>query len=328
MNPNTGTCPIFRSKRDAAINKAIYRRVPVLIREETPEQNPWGISFLRMLDMANDSGLFRTREQLEADGWSLEGNIYRQRERTYLPLYEAKMVHQFDHRFGTYEGQTDSQANQGKLPELDESEHADPDRVTLPWYWVPAEEVEGRLTGKWNRQWLLGWRDICRNTDTRTLIASFIPKVAVGDKFLLMLPTPSEYRYAMCLLANLNSFVLDYCARQKIGGTALKYFIMQQFPILPPLAYDGESRWYKSKLIDWFLPRVLELTYTARDLAPFARDCGYDGPPFRWDNARRFLLRCELDAAFFHLYGISPRRRALHPRQLPSRPEERRGRAR
>jgi len=55
----------------------------------------------------------------------------------------------------------------------------------------------------------------------------------------------------------------------------------------------------------WLLPRVLELTYTAWDLQPFARDCGYDGPPFRWDPERRFLLRCELDAAFFHLYGIS-----------------------
>lgn len=53
------------------------------------------------------------------------------------------------------------------------------------------------------------------------------------------------------------------------------------------------------------LPRVLELTYTAWDLESFARDVGYDGPPFRWDPARRFLLRCELDAAFFHLYGLS-----------------------
>jgi len=49
-------------------------------------------------------------------------------------------------------------------------------------------------------------------------------------------------------------------------------------------------------------PRVLELTYTAWDLEPFAQDCGWPGPPFRWDEERRFLLRCELDAAFFHLY--------------------------
>jgi hypothetical protein len=47
---------------------------------------------------------------------------------------------------------------------------------------------------------------------------------------------------------------------------------------------------------------VLELTFTAWDLEPFAQDCGWSGPPFRWDEGRRFLLRCELDAAFFHLY--------------------------
>jgi len=45
-------------------------------------------------------------------------------------------------------------------------------------------------------------------------------------------------------------------------------------------------------------------TSSARDLQPFATYCGYDGPPFRWDEDRRFLLRCELDAAFFHLYGV------------------------
>ena len=57
--------------------------------------------------------------------------------------------------------------------------------------------------------------------------------------------------------------------------------------------------------MDWLLPRVLELTYTAWDLEPFAQDVGYDGPPFRWDPERRALLRAELDAAFFHLYGLS-----------------------
>ena len=97
MNPNTGTCPIFRSKRDAEINKAIYRRVPVLIREGDRPKRTLGHQLHGMLHMANDSGLFRTREQLEADGWTLDGNIFRRGEETYLPLYEAKMVHHFDH---------------------------------------------------------------------------------------------------------------------------------------------------------------------------------------------------------------------------------------
>ena len=146
-----------------------------------------------MLHMANDSGLFRTREQLEADGWTLDGNMFRRGDRTYLPLYEAKMVHHFDHRFGTYEGQTDSQANQGKLPEFDEAQHADPHRVSLPWYWVPAEEVAGRLDGRWKRHWLLGWRDICRNTDTRTVIASVLPRAGVGHTFPLALPALDDH---------------------------------------------------------------------------------------------------------------------------------------
>ncbi|MGA7502164.1 MAG: N-6 DNA methylase, partial [Isosphaeraceae bacterium] len=85
MNPNTGTCPIFRSKRDAEINKAIYRRVPVLIRDVSPEQNPWDILFRQgLFNMATDSGLFRTRDQLEADGWRLDRNTFRRGERTYL----------------------------------------------------------------------------------------------------------------------------------------------------------------------------------------------------------------------------------------------------
>jgi len=73
---------------------------------------------------------------------------------------------------------------------------------------------------------------------------------------------------------------------------------MRQLPVLPPDRYTPS-------LLDFIVPRVLELTYTAWDLQPFAQDCGYHGPPFRWDEERRFLLRCELDAAYFHLYGIA-----------------------
>jgi hypothetical protein len=306
MNPNTGTCPIFRTKRDAEINKAIHRRVPVLIREGTPEVNPWGISFRQgVFNMASDSDLFRTREQLEADGWSLDGNTFRRGAEMYVPLFEAKMVHHFDHRFGTYEGQTEAQANQNKLPELDDVQHADPDQIALSRYWVSGVDVTQRLQSRWDRGWLLGWRDVSNNTNARTAIASLIPRAGVGDKFLLMFPSAAKPAVASCLLANFDSFMFDYCCRQKIGGTALKYFIMRQLPALPPETYEQPASWSPGvNLLNGLLPRVLELTYTAWDLAPFARDCGNDGPPFRWDAARRFLLRCELDAAFFHLYGL------------------------
>ena len=106
------------------------------------------------------------------------------------------------------------------------------------------------------------------------------------------------------LTANTNAFAFDYCCRQKISGTHVNIWIYKQ---LPAIAFERYAkRWSvtadRASAGDWLLPRVLELTYTAWDLEPFAKDCGFDGPPFRWDEDRRFLIRAELDAAFFHLY--------------------------
>jgi hypothetical protein len=169
---------------------------------------------------------------------------------------------------------------------------------------MSAHDVDRRLEGRWDRGWLLGWRDICRSFDERTVIASLVPRAAVNDKFLLMLPGESPL-LVCALYANLCSFVLDYCARQKLGGTSLKYFTMKQLPVLKPSSYLASPGWSGLPVRDWLAPRVLELTYTAWDLESFARDVSYNGPPFRWNVERRFLLRCELDAAFFRLYGLS-----------------------
>lgn len=305
LNPNTHTCPIFRSKRDAEITKAIYARVPVLIKEGPPEENPWGISFMAMLHMANDSPLFRTREQLEADGWKLGGNIFRKDGKGYLPLYEAKMIHHFDHRFGDYTDHPPG-AETTHLPDVPVERLQNPDYVVQPRYWVPEEEVADRLREKWGHDWFMGWRDICRSTDERTVIASILPRVGCGDTLLLMLPSHKDPQEVGCLLACLDSTVADYAARQKVGGTHLKYHMFKQLAVLPPSLYSSSSFWSPDMTTsDWVFPRVLELSYTAWDLAPLAKDCGYDGPPFRWDEERRFLLRCELDAGFFHLYGVS-----------------------
>jgi hypothetical protein len=139
----------------------------------------------------------------------------------------------------------------------------------------------------------------------RTVIASLIPGVAAGHKFPLMLPDVEPRNIAM-LYGNLCAFVLDYSARQKVGSTSLTYFILKQLPVLRPTAYSADTPWLPgTALLDWLLPRVVELTYTAWDLEAFGRDVGYEGPPFRWDPQRRALLRAELDAAFFHLYGLS-----------------------
>jgi hypothetical protein len=304
LNPNTGTCPVFRTAKDAELTKGIYRRVPVLLKDAPPTANPWGVRFLAMLHMANDSALFKTAADLQADGWRLEGNVYRKGGAEYLPLYEAKMFHQFDHRWGTYEGQTEAQANQGKLPELTPEQHAHPNRLALPRYWVPANAVEDRLKDRWERAWLLGWRDIARNTDARTVIAGVLPRVGVGHTSPLMHPD-AEPQEVAALYANLCSFVFDYASRQKIGGTHLTIGLLNQLPALHPDRYAESCPWAPEQtLSEWVVSRVLELVFTAWDLKPFAQDCGYGGDPFVWDDDRRFQLRCELDAAYLLLYGL------------------------
>lgn len=305
LNPNTGTCPVFRTRRDAEITKGVYRRLPVLVREaldNIPEENPWNVKFRAMLHMANDSGLFRTRQELEGTGWRLYGNIFEREGERLVPLYEAKMVHHFDHRFGDYADKPpDSQST--ALPDVPLERLSDPQYAITPRYWVAEAEVDHRLDGRWEHGWLLGWRDICRGTDFRTVIAGMIPRTAVNDKFLLMLP---ETQPAGALFANLTALVFDYVARQKLGGTSLKYFTMRQLPVLSPIQFREPCPWSLSEdTWSWIRPRVLELSFTSWEVEPFARDLGYPGTPFRWDVDRRLQFRAEVDAAFFHLYGLS-----------------------
>jgi hypothetical protein len=302
LNPNTKTCPIFRSKRDADLTKAIYKRVPVLINENSQDGNPWGIKFSTMFHMSNDSHLFHTREHLESDGWKLDGNVFRKCKQEMLPLYEAKMIHHYDHRWATYEGL--------ETRDLTIQEKANPELLALPRYWVLSVEVKNRLDNP-NQQWLVGFRDVTNTTNERTAIFSVMPQVGVGHKAPLIFLKNRSAKENVSLLSCVSSTAFDYVTRQSVGGTSLGFFILKQLPVLPPSTYLNIYTWAKvsktGKNInfgDWLLPRILELTYTTWDLQPFAKDCGYNGPPFQWNEERRFLLRCELDAAYFHLYQI------------------------
>ena len=350
INPNTRTCPVFRSRQDAELTKKIYRAAPVLIREtkgEGPDANPWGIRFQAMFHMSNDSRLFRSWHELQEAGRDRSG---------YLPLYEAKMVHQYDHRWATYK--TDGTSHRECTPE----EKKDPKFHNRPRYWVnswqvtlrtahapravldaarhgnsealrealtnwesgaeletaerfPLDSGEYEALGQLLRdqadpwpltrellerrqpRYLLGWRDICRSTNERTVIAGIIPLAAVGHTFPLIF-LEATTKQTSILLANLNSLLLDFIARQKVGGTHLTYGYLKQFPILPPSAYTSDD-------LDFIVPRVLELTYTSHSLRPFALDLGYDGEPFPFDPERRHRLKSELDAYYARLYRLT-----------------------
>ena len=315
MNPNTSTAPVFRSRADAEITAKIYASAPVLINETQGTQgDPWRMNFARLFDMANDSTLFKTSAELSAYGFMQKGNEWfaaaqdlslrdknaattgEPTEADYLPLFEAKMINFYDHRWGYYpDGATDDTR---ALPRPTLSDKCNVMFEVNSRYWVKREDVEARLARKeWNRKWLIGWRDVTNITNERTLIAGCVPLVGTGDKFLLSLP---DQHPSLCagLLANFSALPTDFAARQKLGGTSLKYFTMKQLPIFSPEFYS-ESR------LAFIVPKVLELTYTSLSLAPFARDLGHDGPPFAWDEERRANLRADLDAFYARAYDLT-----------------------
>ena len=264
INPNTKTAPVFRSQADTELTKKIYARVPVLVDETKGKKgNPWGISFRQgLFNMTSDSDLFRTWQQIEDAGAQREGvNWVGPSGEVWVPLYEAKMIHQFDHRWASYEADGETSRD------VTDVEKREPAFKPLPRYWVPEREVEERLRAKgWTRGWLMGWRDITNATNERTVIAGVISGVGVGDKFLLMFQAQMPTLIA-ALLGNLNSLTFDYIARQKIGGTSLKYFTMKQLLALPPDRYTAAD-------LAFIVPRVLELTYTSHAMKPFAKDLG------------------------------------------------------
>jgi len=384
INPNTRTCPVFRSQADAELTKKIYRKVPVLIEEAqdgSPEKNPWGISFSQgLFNMTSASHLFLDRPTASS-----------------LPLYEAKMIHQFDHRWATYAW--NSAKGAVDTTDVSDAQKADPGFAVTPRYWVEERHVLGRLarvpkgvTQAWASQdeadllaafatwieaanaddalsgfslstprdrviqaggkrfdalpakqtdwldakllaeardwsplsadelallhetgpllpiahtildrrsprWLMGWRRNARTTDERTMISSILPRSGVGDSLFLMLAS-MEPNLVAALLGSLDSLIVDYVARQKLGGVNFSFYYVEQLPVLPPTAYTEAD-------LAYLVPRVLELTYTSHDLAAWAADLGYTGAPFRFDPDRRVQLRAELDACYARLYGLT-----------------------
>jgi hypothetical protein len=298
INPNTKTAPIFRTRRDAEITKGIYRRVSVLVRDDHEDGNPWGIEYQRMFDMTNDSQIFRTAEELQAEGAGLQGNIWVKDALKWLPLYEAKMAHHFNHRFGDY-AMRGEEGDGSSLPDVPLSDLQDSAYVVQPRYWVEDSLAVARRRG--TRSWRFGFRNIARATDERTWISNVVPESAVGNNLPLLVGSND---LDLLLPSVMASFVCDFVARQKLGSTTMNWFVAEQIAVLHPNRLGESCPWFISTVGEWMASRALELTYTAWDLKDFALDLGYPGPPFRWDPARRELLRAELDAAFFHLYGI------------------------
>ena len=306
VNPNTGTASIFRTRRDAEITRGIYERHPVLVGRSTGEERrAWPVRFIQgSFNMTSDSHLFRTAFQLDEEGfYPIEDNRWEKGDDLYVPLYQGRTVWQYDHRANSIRVNAESTHNPYLSEPVTDWQRADPTFCPRPQYWVPAILVESTIPAV--RGYALAFRRIVRSTDARTAIASLTPFVGSGDTLPVLVPLYSSFdaESTACLLANVNSFGFDYVARQKVQATHLDWYTFEQLPVIAPEDYD---RLFGEKTAREIVrDHVLRLTYTANDMIPFARDLGYDGPPFIWNEEERRHLRARLDALYFHLYGLS-----------------------
>ena len=317
LNPNTKTCPVFRTSRDAKLTAKIYRNSTILYNEITGD-NPWNVKFSRMLDMSNDSYLFRTYAQLTAQGATLNGNTFTTVDgETYIPLYEGKMIWHYNHHFGSWpkEGERPNSIN---MPSEDEL--ANPDSCIMPWYWVPLSVVndrlvkydrDGNVVWKWTHNWMLCFRDISKSTNERTLIATIVPKQGFNNKTPIIFEE-SGILDGTIMCGILSSIVFDYVTRQKVGGKSMNFFYVKQFPVLTPDQIPSTTQWQIVK-------RVAELCYFNHDMDGWASELWEEmseeqraalpqlgaQQPWVYNPERRAILQAELDAIFAHLYGLN-----------------------
>ncbi len=314
VNPNTGTAPIFRTSRDAELTTAIYERLPVLVdRSGGEEVKAWPVKYATMFHMAGDSGLFRTREELEEGegAWSIGGNRFDSPSGEWASLYEGKMVQAFDHRAADTTLNQENLFRPGQQEAIPVSEKTDFSRSPKPRYYV-MDDVE---RWSWQSQWVIAFKDITAATNMRTMIAAIIPRAGAGHT-LPVLPfldsADDMASQAYLIAANLNAAPFDFVARQKVPATHFTWYVLEQMPVVPLHLFQA-VRFGPKTAGEIIREAVLELTYTAHDMAPFARDLGYVDelgnakPPFVWDEERRLRLRAKLDAVFFHLYGVTDR---------------------
>ncbi len=314
VNPNTGTAPIFRSRRDAELTKAIYSTSPILIdRSSKEERNIWSLRYRKTLHMTTDSHLFRTRYDLEEKelAFPIGSNLFESKSELWVPIYEGKMVQAYDHRAASIINNPKNRHRPAQKVSTTTEQYQNPDWLPHPQFWVN----KGGIRNEQKVSWCIGYKAITAPTNMRTMIASILPFDCAGNSIALVQPIEGSdllMSSATLFLGMLNSTPFDYVIRQKVQGQNINQYIVEQVPVIPSERFD-EVTFGSKTARDIVHDAVLELTYTSHDMAPFARAMGFvdqEGKtksPFLWNDDKRIALRSKIDAVFFHLYGVTER---------------------
>lgn len=280
INPNTKNCPLVTDKNSFELIKSIYSR-SIILKSYSASVKSLNIGFWGEMFNMTRATKYRWDE--------IDENI------NFLPLYESKYFHQFDPKFAAFNDCDEEKRIKGITNYFSSSNKKSDLKMEFRFY-VNEEEVTDKCK-RYNleKNWILAFRSVTSATNERTIISTILPRYGMSNSINIALTNDAELAAYICFCC--NTYLCDFIASSKVGNQNLNIYIIEQLPIYNYSELIEE----KKKFIK---DRLLELIFFTDLLKDFANDYSYSNQKFIWNEDRRFIMRCELDALYFHLYEI------------------------
>ncbi len=290
ISPNTKNCLTVSSNEEYQLIYKIYKNSAIISDDE--KENLFITK--QMFNVSDKADQFVTLND-EVKKSIKQNKIIDSEKEKYFGLYESKHIHQFDHRFSTFESSSPSEIASGNSSYVTDLQKSNFDYSITCRYYISKELTE-RFYNKHNYKFeaIIATRMISSPTNERTLIGAFAPKLAFSNSANLILG--KDKKALVVLLANLNSFVCDFVCRRRMGGINLNLWNLNQLPII---IYNV----IPERLKEHIIKNTVQLSNTSNDVSPFFLDFP-EIEKISWNKNLRHSLQCELDAIFFHLYHL------------------------
>jgi hypothetical protein len=302
LNPEAQALSLFTSRTQSEASRKLCGSLKPLGAQDAKDE--WAPKFQQgTFNMSSASNLFRDENDLKSSGYTVI-SLDAENDSTppYVPLFDAKMARQFEWRAASL-GFSGNQFRKVSKASSMLRQLEDPDYVPEFAYWVPKAEAESRF-GDWTEGWVLGFKDVTGVTSTRMAAFAFVPRMGFAHKFPLLRVSGGALAHGV-LAAWLNSLLVEWFLRQRMHGVSLTWHILSQVPVPPRGTLGSIAPWSTTESIAaWVAQRVAELSCTSWPLASLARAFVGREHSFVYDEARRCLLRAELDAAMFLVAGF------------------------
>lgn len=200
------TVPEFRNESEKKLFEKLNHRVHTL---NSKNKTPYRVSFSRELDMTLDSASFISCNTIKQEN---NGGL--------IPVYEGRMVNQFDSVHKTYV------SGAGRTAKWDVNPYHDRKPLRAQFYVKKAGVSKEAVNG-----YRAGYCEITGQSNVRTVLASLIPPDAIcGNKIPTCRFWPdNDIKYHLYWIGMANSFLVDWVMRKKITIT-INYFHWSQIP--------------------------------------------------------------------------------------------------